>query len=268
VPLVSLRVGRRGLIRLTNELSERDFRILHSVASHRFLSAKQIERLHFHDHSTPLTAARICRRVLARLAEQRVLERLSQRAVGGVHAGSASYIYCLGPAGRRLRSEDGVRVARAPSPAFLEHTLAVAETHIELVEAARAGHFELLRVDIEPACWRRYLASGGTRQTLRPDLFVISAVGEYEYCWFVEVDRGREGPAALTRKCRQYEGYWRSGQEQRHLGTFPLVVWSVPDQLRARAIERAIGQARDLKRQLFRVVPSDQLVELFAGGGQ
>jgi hypothetical protein len=262
---MSARIGRRRLARLSTELSERDFEVLHSVASHRFLSAKQIERLHFHDHASRLTAARVCRRVLARMVRDRLLARLERRAVGGLHAGSASYIYCIGPAGRRLRAEGGIRQAREPAAAFLEHTLAVAEVHIELREAARTDRFELLGVEVEPASWRHYLNSGGGRETLRPDLYAVSARGEYEYCWFLEIDRGREGPSALTRKCRQYETYWRSGNEQQRSGTFPLVVWVAPDDNRASALERTIRSARLLKQELFRVVTHTELVELFAG---
>jgi len=263
---MSARVGRRGLARLGMELSERDFQILHSVARHRFLSAKQIEQLHFHEHASSLTAARVCRRVLARLVEQRVLERLKHRVVGGLHAGSASHVYCLGPAGRRLRADGDVRVAREPSQAFVEHTLDIADTHVRLREAARAGAFELLSVEVEPACWRRFLGTGGGRETLRPDLYVISARGEFEYCWFLEIDRGREGPSALQRKCRRYQSYRSSGKEQQRAGTFPLVVWVTPDNQRARAVEKAIRSARSLTQELFRVVSASELLHLFTGG--
>src|SRR5207247_2442265 len=98
---MSAYVGRLGLERLRDEVSERDLAIVRSVREHRFLAAGHIEALHFADHASFDSAARISRRVLARLTRQRLLNRLERR-VGGVRAGSASYIYALGPVGGRL----------------------------------------------------------------------------------------------------------------------------------------------------------------------
>ncbi len=263
--LMRARLGGRGLSGLHERLSDRDREVIHSVASHRFMTGKQIERFHFADHATAETGARVCRQVLARLIREGVLRRLHRR-VGGVRAGSVSYVYVLAPAGRRLVGEELTRQVREPSATFLKHTLAIVDAHLALREGASAGRFELVMVEVEGACWRRYLASGGARETLRPDLFVISARGEFEYCWFLEIDLGTEYKPTLVRKCRAYEAYWRTGNEQQRSGTFPLVVWVVPTDARARAIERAISSARGLKQELFRVVVASQLVELFTGG--
>jgi hypothetical protein len=263
--LVSARLGRRSLARLRDELSERDRQLIHTVASHRFLSGKQLHRFHFADHATPETGARVARAALARLTGHGVLVRL-QRRVGGVRAGSASYVYALGPVGRRLAGEQTGRQVREPSTTFLEHTLAIAETHLTLLEASRRGRLELIAVEVEPTCWRRYLNTGGASETLRPDLYALTARGEFEYCWFLEVDRGTEYRPALLRKCRAYESYWRTGAEQQRSGTFPRVVWIAPDEERAQAIEQAIGSAPGLKRELFRTTTNERLVELLAGG--
>jgi hypothetical protein len=252
-----------GLAQLRERLSPRDLAVIRSVRDHRFMSAGQIEGFHFDDHSTQAAGARVCRRVLARLTRDRLLARL-QRRVGGVRAGSASWIYALGPVGARLLEER--RRFTEPSPLFLDHTIAIGNAHLQLVRAARAGRFELLGVEVEPSCWRRYPASGGNRETVRPDIRVVVGVGAFEDSWFLEIDRGTESPAALTRKCRIYEGYWRTGFEQDAHGAFPLVAWVVPDQARARRVERVISGSRNLKRDLFRVTTSDRLVELIAGG--
>src|SRR5438270_12207936 len=98
---MSAYLSRRGLTQLRERLSERDFDVIPSVAEHRFLTARQIEALHFADHATDLAGARVCRRVLARLTDERLLARLERR-VGGIRAGSASYVYALGPSGGRL----------------------------------------------------------------------------------------------------------------------------------------------------------------------
>src|SRR5919198_5119791 len=137
---MSAYLGRRGLAQLRERMSERDLDVLRSVAEHRFLTTRQIEALHFADHSSELAGARVCRRVLARLTEERLLARL-QRRVGGVRAGSASFVYALGPVGGRLIDRQRRRVIE-PSTTFLAHTLVVAQTHVELVQAARQGRLE------------------------------------------------------------------------------------------------------------------------------
>jgi hypothetical protein len=263
--LMSARLSRHGLARLHDHLSDRDRDVIHSVATHRFLTGKQLARFHFDNHSSPATGERVGREVLRRLTRQGVLKRLERR-VGGVRAGSASFVYTLGPIGRRLVGETVARRVSEPSSNFLGHTLAIAETHLALRDAAAGGAFELIRVEVEPACWRSYLTASGARERVRPDLYVISARGDLEYCWFLEIDLGTEHKPTLISKCRQYEAYWRSGSEQKRSGTFPLVVWVTPDGKRAREVEAALAAARSLKRELFKVVPSSQLVELFAGG--
>jgi hypothetical protein len=185
--------------------------------------------------------------------------------VGGVRAGSASFVYALGPVGGRLLDGQGRRLVE-PSAIFLTHTLAVAQAHVELVQAAHDRRLELLTVDVEPRCWRRYVGSGGAREVLRPDLYVVTGSGDFEDCWFVEIDCGTESPLALRRKCRAYEAYWRSGREQDAHGTFPLVVWIAPDERRAQQLRRVISGTRGLKRDLFRVTIASQLVSVLAGG--
>jgi hypothetical protein len=262
---MSAYLGRRGLELLRERLSERDLAVLRSVREHRFLTASHIEQLHFFDHATNGSGGRICRRVLARLARERVLSRLDRR-VGGVRAGSASYVYALGPVGGRLIDGTRNRVTE-PSSLFLTHTLAIADARVALMQAARSGQLELVGVEVEPACWRRYVGIGGAPEIVRPDLYVVTASKEYEHCFFVEVDMGTESPAAVGRKCQAYELYRRSGREQAEHGTFPLVVWVAPNESRATWIESVISRTKRLKGDLFRTTTANALVELIAGGG-
>src|SRR5262245_7747674 len=94
---------------LRSELSERDLAVVRFVAEHRFLTAKHVESLAFWDHASPLAAARVCRRVLLRLTREGLLARLERR-VGGVRAGSASYVYGLRSRGIRLLTKEGSRI--------------------------------------------------------------------------------------------------------------------------------------------------------------
>lgn len=259
---MSAYLGRHGLEELREQLSDRDLAVIRSVSEHRFLTAEQIKQLHFADRASEDAAARVCRRVLTRLTRERVLGRLKRR-VGGVRAGSASFVYTLGPVGARLIQR---RRFTEPSALFLDHTLAVADAHVELVRAARQERLELISVEVEPACWRRYLGAGGAREIVRPDLRVVTAAGAYEDCWFLEIDRGTESPAAVSRKCRVYEAYWRTGFEQDAHGTFPLVLWVAPDERRATRLKMIISETRHLKRELFRVTSAEWLVMVMAGG--
>jgi len=247
-----------------HELSERDIAVIHAVAQHRFMTARQVETLLFYDHSSQLTGARVCRRVLSRLTEQRLLTRLKRR-VGGVRAGSASYVYALGSGGGRLLTKEGYRVTE-PSPFFLDHTLAIADARIQLEIGARHRLFDLVEVEIEPQCWRRFSGPGGAPTYVKPDLYVVTGRADFEDCWFVEIDRGTESPAAISRKCRTYDLYWRSGLEQTEHGTYPLVLWVTPDEQRAQRIERVVRQARNVNRDLFRTATQPQLVQTVAGG--
>lgn len=262
------RVGRRRLEVLERQLGPRDWQVLRSVAAHRFLTTRQIERLHFFDHASALSGARTARRVLRRLHEDRLLDPLKRR-IGGVRAGSAAHVWRIGPAGYRLlsRAADAADARRPPSePGLrtLEHCLAVADVHLSLVEAARRSQLSISRVEVEPAAWRPYLGPSGERLVLKPDLFVVTAIGEYEDHWFIEVDRGTETLPTLLRQCERYERYRRSGQEQAVSGIFPLVVWVVPTRQRQERLLRALTRPK-LDSRLYRVVLPEELVGLVTG---
>lgn len=258
--------GRRSLEAIRDSLSERDSAVLASVARYRLLGARHIERLHFADHATPLAGARICRRVLERLHELRVLTRLERR-VGGVRAGSASYVYAVGPVGARLIYGDGGRRRQLePGERYVRHTLAMSGIAVDLIAAARPGAFEVLSVSPEPECWRSFTGGHGSVETLKPDLHVVTATAAHEFHWFVEVDLATESAAAVVRKCRTYEAYWRSGHEEARAGLFPSVVWLVPTERRQASLRAAI-QASGVEQGLFSVSLIDDATAVLAGGG-
>lgn len=263
------RKGRRQLARLAAELSERDQSIIGTVGQLRLATTRQLERLHFvvpGSHATPLTAARAARRTLERLVRQRLLMRLERR-IGGVRAGSASFIYVLGPVGERVVARQKPRRRfREPSAMFVAHTLAVSELYVRLHEAARGGELQLLgSVATEPGCWRSVPSVSG-RSLLKPDLFIVTGSDEFEYRWFVEVDLGTEHAPAIQRKCRAYEAYYRSGVEQAEHGVFPRVLWVAPDDQRAGRIRGAIERMSELTSALFLVTTDEQAIKALAGG--
>ena len=263
-----IRVSQRGLLALRERLSGRDLLLLDYVGQLRLLHARQIQSLLFPDeqHASRATAARCCRRVLERLTRERLLVRLERR-VGGVRAGSASFIYALSPVGHRVTENSGSRRRlREPSLRFVDHTLAVADLLVEVTAVGRTGGWELLQWQSEPSSWREVVTLGGTL-VLRPDLFLVLAVGEYELRWFIEVDRATEHLPAITRKCRLYNSHYHSGREQQRRGVFPRVLWITPTERRTTWLREAIAADRRLAAGLFVVASSGDALRALAEVG-
>ena len=262
----SRRAGRAAARRQRRCLSERDLAVLASIGKYRYMTALQVEELHFYGHASRITGARTCRRVLERMTEVGLLWRLERR-IGGVRAGSASFVYALAPLGQRTADPEsqGRLRYREPSVEFLDHTLEVAQLVVNLHVLARGGGLDVLDLEPEPGCWRRFLAGYEGVQILKPDLAVSLRIGEFDYQWFVEVDRATHSPAAVVRKCRLYHGYWQAGVEQERSGLFPRVLLVAPGRRRAGLIERAIRQASGLNQELFVVTTSDDALRWLTG---
>ena len=248
------RLSQDELDQLRAQLSDRDRAVLSDLGAYGFLTSTQIQTLHFHTYDKQEVAARITRRDLLRLRRTGLIEPLDRR-IGGLRAGSASYIWRLGLLGDRLlRDPDDPRARRKePSLRFLEHRLAVAGTVCDLVTAARQGAFELLSMHPEPDTWRPFMTGYGAPEILKPDLFAITASGDFEDHWFIEVDRATESVPTVVGQCEQYERYRRSGTEQARVGLFPRVLWLVPDEHRRSRMRTAIARHRDLDDALFEV---------------
>ena len=267
----------KDIAKLLELLSERDLSILESLRIHRVLTTALIRRLHFpitgeprepghsKGHATEMAAAVATIRVLARLESRHLIARL-QRRIGGVRAGSSGITWQLGASGERLlRVQHGDPARRRysePSPAFVAHTLAAADLAIQLHELARRGVIELLRVEAEPDCWRTFLSAHGTRQWLKPDLFAITAGGDYEHHWFIEADNATEHGPVIVRKALIYQQYAATGIHQQEHGIFPVVVWVVPDAKRKKIITTALSdepRLRELRDAgLFHVVTTEE----------
>ena len=266
------RVSRRELDGIRASLSERDTQIVASVALHRFLTTRQICRLHLVDKGTETAALRSANRTLDKLRDLRLLVPLERR-IGGVRAGSGGYVWSLGHVGARLLQRadtvDGRRRRRRefePSSTFLEHSLAVAEVFLRLTEAARRGDITLLGVQHEPACWRAYNGPGGGVARLKPDLAMVTATEKFEDHWFVEVDLASEPPSRIIRACLNYQEYRRSGVEQRRLGLFPAVVWIVPTARRQLTLQSRLKQHEAISPGLFTIITLDELEGLVQRG--
>jgi hypothetical protein len=251
-------------------MSEHERQIVETTGRLRLVAGKQIERLYFDEIGKAASRARAVRRVLADLTERQVLFRLERR-IGGVRAGSAGHVYGLGPVGKRLiaywqgEGLTRVRTPHEPGGVFVRHTLAVAEQYVQLIEAERAGRFELVAFESEPDCWRPLTGTYGRADTLKPDAFVRLGVGEFEERSFIEVDCGTEGRGALTRKCRRYIAYYQAGVEQAEHGVFPRIVWLTTSQARVRLLVDVCASLAPEHWRLFSVGTTDKAMGLLSG---
>lgn len=251
------RLGAAGVARLCEQLSQRDWGVLHDVGRCRLMTGRQLQLLHVGDDET---AARASRRLLARLTRHHLLARLERR-IGGLRAGSAGYVYGLGAVGFRLLYPDRTRRRlHEVRDGFLSHTLAIADLYVMLRQAEQRGAIELLAIETEPTCWRR-LDDG---DWLKPDLHVVIACGDEALHSFVELDQGSEHSPALLRKLRQYETAYRSGAAD-EAGVFPRVVWLVPTEPRARQLRR-LSRSPGLTTELHVAALQSDALAVLTGG--
>ena len=264
------RVSVPLLVALADGMPLRERRIVETVARLTLVSGRQLSDLFFDSFSGSSTDTRRARRVLARLVEQRALDRLERRR-GGTGGGSSAWVYGLGPAGVRMVAYwagEGLprsRGAHEPGAAWTAHTLAVSELYVRLREAEQAGRAELLVFDAEPNCWRRYTGLGGAARVLKPDAYVRLGLGEYEDSFLVEVDLGTERRGQLTRQHHAYSEYFRAGVEQAKTGVFPSVLWIVPDARRVALLADIQRGLPAQARRLFTVATNERLLTVLCG---
>lgn len=250
---------------INSSLSPKAAEILRSAYACRLMTAKQIERLYFYGNNSSTTGTRICRRVLKRMAEQDILRR-RQRRIGGIRAGSASYIYSIGAEGARLVSDKRVHYyIQDPSDYFMEHTLALTELYVSLYEQSRNGKFEILEIQTEPSCWRTFTTLVSGKLSLRSDMFVRLGVGTEELSYFIEMDRGTSHSPSLLNKLRTYESYYLSGKEQMLTGVFPQVLWVVLNNKRKTMLEAICNELNQRIPNICKVVALGDEIEAMTG---
>ncbi len=265
------RLSALHLERLASELSQRDRIITETAARLRLMSTAQVERLYFAATANPASRARLARRTLARLVELRVLGRLERR-IGGVRAGAAGHVYYATTGGRRLVAfwrGEGLSRPRSryePTASFVRHTVCIAESFVQLVEADRAGLVELLEFESEPTAWRSFLGPGNARLMLKPDAFVrVGVSAEHEEHAYLEIDCGTEGRAALTRKCRAYLMAWQAGAGGE---VFPRVLWITTTEQRVRLLTEICASMPAEAWKLFVVSTPERALAVLTGTAQ
>ena len=258
------RISQAKLAEVRAGLTPTEEAVIETLKRVRIASGGQLVRLHFANRPHAAVQAR---RLLARMVQARLLHALGRR-IGGIRAGSTGYVYLLDVVGQRLvgNRPTTTRRPRTPGTTFLAHALAVTDLYVAMVEAGRQGHVELLDYAAEPTCWRSFASLAGLPLILKPDAFVRLGIGEYDYRWFVEIDRATEAPSTLARKCDLYRSYWQSGTEQARHGVFPKVLFVVPDEARkAQVVDVLQGQPADTWA-LYQVALQPAALTVLCGG--
>lgn len=257
------RLSKRRLLEIDASFSDRDRSVLRIVQKCRYITSGQLQRLLFTDAATPAAALRAVNRNLEKLKDLGLIESLPRR-VGGIRGGSGANIWHLRPPGEHLLRLTGsiARLNRSftPSTQFLTHTLAVSECFVRLNELC-CGGLKLETISLEPDCWRMY-THAGKLVSIKPDIFAVTAYGNYEDRWFIELDLDTEAPIRIIDKCHRYHQYYRSGLEQKQNEVFPMVVWIVPDARRKESIKKHLHDEFSAWPNLFEVITLDELESL------
>jgi hypothetical protein len=251
------RISSRQLDLIASDLTDVDQKLLQFVADQRIASGHQLRR-----RFLASSDGRAVRRLLLRLIEWKVLERLPRR-MGGIRSGSDGFLYVLGTAGARVLARGGRKLRRleAPGDRYINHTLAITELVVRLHEAVLRRELDLLALEAEPACWRLFTGPAGTQITIKSDLYVCLGAGQYQDRWFIEVDLATEARGTLQAKANRYLAHLRSGAEGR---VYPRVLWVVPNQHRLEQIHNALQVLPAEHRRLFAYVSFEEAVELVA----
>ena len=159
-------------------LTNLETNLLEFLDKARYATSRQLASLFFSSSSNPATQLRRANFTLMKLTNQGLLHRLNRR-IGGVRAGSGSFVYGITLKGLKLLKQTNEAVILRyqniyePSLGHLEHTLAVTQLYLEAVQLDR-HHSEICleRFDFEPKSWRGYSTIAGTGSTLKPDAYL------------------------------------------------------------------------------------------------
>jgi len=255
--------------RVLEQLSARDWDIIHTLHRLHLATGSQLERLHFISLHSKRSRNVIRGRALKRLVDTHVLTTLDIRvAVAGHNSGELCYT--LDAIGYRVlqiqsnRETPDVRIRRPwlPGDRFVRHTLAVTELYVALAERARLDEFILSAFQAkQDAYW-----PNGPGSWLRPDAFVqlrhAKAADYWQYWWF-EADMGTESLPTLRAKLLTYLDFVQRGQ----LGpddVVPRVMVGVLTSKRQAAIEVQLDGLPSPAAELFQVADLTDVAQVMA----
>ena len=265
---MSARITAKRVAAIQRQLHASEERIIEHLATAKLLTGRQLRSL---TDSITIYQRRALQRDLKHLTDLRVLARLNRR-IGGIKAGSDSFVYALDVVGQRIVHPEPRRQWRAPwtpSIRIVAHALAVSDLYVRLHNADQHHQFELLHFATEPHCWRSFTGPGGGRLILKPDAHVVVGTttenGDSEHHAWIEVDRNTESLTWITEKAKTYARYHTTGREQATQGVFPICLWIAPDEQRAAGLSAALARLPAEHWHLHQVTTTDHALRALTG---
>lgn len=212
-------------------VTEGDVEILEYVHQYRLLRIEQIEAL------TSRTYTRVHRRMKG-LFDERFLNRLSRAQKPDIYHIAERGIALLLVHGR-ITDEDAERRRREHElrPATLDHEMNIADVHVTLELATRAGPMELVTWR-EGESLRETFDVGVRKVTIQPDAFfqlkdTRRPAGNNSRSFFLEVDRStmatksRAGSQRFRDKIERYRWFLESGRPFEKYGVQALRIVTI-----------------------------------------
>jgi hypothetical protein len=184
-------------------------------------------------------------RALRRLLRHCYLTRIPR--VFGDGEGSHGWIYQLARKGWSFAEKPG-SYKKLYKPDW--HALMVADMTCDFLTASKDGRFTLQNYGLEVEG-----SPGGI--VIRPDLVVQMETHAEPAVVLVEAETGSQGLKRLNGKC---EAYWKASRA--YTGTFPLVLFAVPDDEHRRRVRNAMNAGPQGSAELFKVCLATEVVEL------
>ncbi len=207
-------------------MTARDIRILESLDAYRYLTAGQIQSLHW---DTQISVS--CRVRLRKLFVHGYVDRIPLQ--DGFQRGSVP-VYVLSQKGAvalaEIRSASGKeldwsRKHKDVKPLFIQHWLALNDVRIAFTRAAKREGHELRDWRYESEVWDEYEVLDGqkgakTRKQFRPDAWLVYTAPSPDhptrrigFAAFIELDRATEsGTRWRTEVVPRYQTYLASGR--------------------------------------------------------
>ena len=207
-------------------IGRKQLQILRLLFAHRFADAAQITALAFPDASL-----RACQGCLTRLHRKRLVARFA-RHHGGLEGGRASYLYSLSKPGAILLAERlGVPTRRigyatdedASRAYFVEHQLIVNRCLIAVRKAAQTTDGVRMVQWVSDPHLRIRFRLGDSWRVIHPDALCRLQVGQEDFAFFFEIDRGTQVVERYERKIGQYARYYLSNDWDGGFPQFPGV---------------------------------------------
>jgi Replication-relaxation len=265
-------------------LTERDQEILRQVYAYRLMTREQIERLLFQPENRQehLTKTSKVRKRLKLLYQHGYLERIAAPIAAGAWAWRP--VYRLGRKGAALvASERGIapdelpywgkgddrdhRTSR-PSFLFLDHTLAINDVRISIVQAASACGYRIEKwldeAQLKSAEMKEHVEVKGeqgrsTRVPVIPDAYFVLHLGDRRTHLFLELDRATMTNGRWKTRVLAYLAYLSSGRHRERYGmhSLPRVLVVTTGEQRLLHLKKATAQAGG--QDLFWFTTMDQV---------